>query len=80
MNSGYEMRYSIVRDAKDMMYEQWRLDCESVFKMHDLLVERWRSRGSVDEDLPHVKLPDPPSIDQIITKAGEIYDFVKKKD
>lgn len=80
MSSGYELRYEIVRDAKDMLYEKWRMDCELALRAYETVKERWRSKGQEDVDFPQVVLPEPPSNEQIVLKASELYEFVKKRD
>lgn len=67
MSSGYDIRYNVLRDAKDMLYEQWRMHCDMEFRRSD-----FENRS-----------PTPvvaPTSEDIVKLADSLYAFVKKKD
>jgi hypothetical protein len=67
MSSGYDIRWGVLKDSKDMLYEQWRMCCDVEFR-----------RADVENRAP---LPIPaPTSDDITKLAEKLYSFVKKKD
>ena len=67
MTSGYDIRYGVLKDAKDMLYEQWRMNCEMEFRRSDI-----ESRAPMPVTAPNS--------DDIVKLADSLYAFVKKKD
>lgn len=67
MATGYEIRYNLLNDAKNMLYEKWNRDVE-VVKFNAA------SSKKIIEDLPL-----PPSAEEIKALAQSLYDFVQQK-
>ena len=65
--SGYEIRYNILRDARDMLFQEWTAKCDIHRRNCDLANKQI-------EDMPAA-----PSVDQIIARAEELYEFVCRK-
>ncbi len=65
--SGYEIRYNILRDARDMLFQEWILKCDIHRRNCDL------ANKQIDT------MPGAPSVDEIIARAEELYDFVCRK-
>lgn len=65
--SGYEIRYNILRDARDMLFQEWQMKCDIHRRNFDL------AKSHIDE------MPEAPTINEIILRAEELYDFVCRK-
>ena len=66
-SSGYDIRWGILRESKDMLYEQWRVHCDIERKRADM------------ENRSPAPVPAPTS-DDITKLAEQLYVFIKKKD
>jgi hypothetical protein len=64
--SGYEIRHSLLSQAKDMLYEQWHMAMD---------VERQRAEreNRAPENIP------APSLKEIKATAESLYEFVQNK-
>jgi hypothetical protein len=67
MSSGYEIRYSLLNDAKKMLYEKWTSDVE-IIRFNAVV-----SNKTIDE------IPAPPSAEDIKALAQTLYEFVQQK-
>ena len=65
--SGYEIRYNILRDARDMLFQEWILKCDIHRRNCDLANKQIET------------MPSAPSVDDILARAEDLYDFVCKK-
>jgi hypothetical protein len=65
--SGYEIRYNILRDARDMLFQEWILRCDVHRRNCDLAQKQIES------------MPEAPSVDDILERAEELYEFVCRK-
>ena len=65
--SGYEIRYSILRDARDMLFQEWTVKCDTHRRNCDLANKQIET------------MPAAPSVDDIIARAENLYDFVCRK-
>jgi hypothetical protein len=66
--SGYEIRYSLLNDARHMLYEKWHQDIELIRRNHDI------DRKPIIESMPA-----PPTAAQIKALAEELYEFVQRR-
>lgn len=66
MSNGYEIRHSLLSEAKDMLLERWHaaMDVERI---------------SAERENRNPTLIEPPSVEQIKATAESLYDFVQKK-
>ena len=78
MSNGYELRYNILRDARDILFEEWREVCNNKRHMWD--VRRDANFNQNDFEVEELVLPSAPTSADIIAKANELYSFVKIKD
>jgi hypothetical protein len=67
MATGYDIRYSLLNDAKGMLFEKWHRDVETI--RHNASI-----RNSAVETLPA-----PPTAAEIKALAEELYEFVQRK-
>jgi hypothetical protein len=67
MATGYDIRYSLLNDARNMLYEKWHRDIETI---------RYNA-GLKNEQIGD--LPEPPAAAQIKALADELYEFVQRK-
>ena len=65
--SGYEIRYNILRDARDMLFQEWQMKCDIHRRNFDL------AKSHIDA------MPEAPSVGEILTRAEELYEFVCRK-
>ena len=65
--SGYEIRYSLLNDARNMLYEKWHQDIELIRRNHDI------------DRKPIESMPNPPTAAQIKALAEELYEFVQRR-
>ena len=65
--SGYEIRYNILNDARHMLYEKWHQDIEHIRRIQDT------TKLSSDD------MPPPPTAAQIKALAEELYEFVQRR-
>jgi hypothetical protein len=65
--SGYEIRYSILRDARDMLFQEWTAKCDTHRRNCDLANKQIEI------------MPAAPSVDDIIARAEYLYEFVCRK-
>jgi hypothetical protein len=65
--SGYEIRYSILNDARHMLYEKWHQDIEHIRRNQDVT------------KLAPAEMPPPPTAAQIKALAEELYEFVQRR-
>ncbi len=66
MSNGYEIRHSLLSEAKDMLLERWHaaMDVERI---------------SAERENRNPALIEPPSVEQIKATAESLYEFVQKK-
>ena len=68
MSTGYDIRYNILRDAREHLMEEWRAKMEL-------------AREEAEGDPPrHVKIIPVPTAEDIKKLAEELYEFVQCKD
>jgi len=68
MSTGYDIRYNILRDAREHLLEEWH-------------AKRELAREASDTDPPKpVKFIPIPTADEIKKLAEELYEFVQCKD
>lgn len=65
--SGYEIRHSLLNEARHMLYEKWNRDWEIIRRNHDLAQK------------PIESTPEPPTAAQIKALAEELYEFVQRR-
>lgn len=65
--SGYEIRYNLLNDAKNMLFEQWHETCSTIRRNADLASQ------------PIGVFPPAPTADEIKALAEELYEFVQRK-
>ena len=64
--SGYEIRYNLLNDARNMLYENWHLSCDTI-------------RGNAQLKNESVsKMPEPPTASDIKSLAEDLYEFVQR--
>jgi len=84
MSNGYDLRYSILDDARQIVYEEWNKKCDHLCRMwehrRDVALRRDSILQTEKYNIEELVLPDPPTTEAIISKANELYEFVKKKD
>lgn len=78
MSNGYELRYQILRDARDILFEEWREICTNRRYVWD--VQRDANFNQKKFEVEELVMPSAPTSEQIIFKANELYSFVKSKD
>jgi hypothetical protein len=67
MATGYEIRHSLLNEAKIMLFDQWHQECDRLRRNAELAqtqLEQW---------------PDAPSASEIKALAEELYEFVQRK-
>ena len=66
MSSGYEIRHSLLSEAKDMLIERWHaaMDVERI---------------SAERENRNPVLIPAPTVDEIKATAESLYEFVQKK-
>lgn len=67
MATGYDIRYNLLNDAKNMLFEQWHEECSTL-----------RHNAAVAQ-LPLPSYPPVPTAAQIKALAEELYEFVQRK-
>jgi hypothetical protein len=67
MATGYDIRYSLLNDAKNMLYEKWN---------HEVDMLRYNANSKKEA---MVQLPDPPTAAEIKALAEDLYEFVQRK-
>lgn len=67
MSSGYEIRHSLLNEARETLYENWRSACEVIRHNADLVHQ------PIDE------FPPPPTAAEIKALAEDLYEFVQRK-
>ena len=65
--NGFELRYSLLQDARSILHEEWRNKCDVEFQ-------------SADRENRTPNVVDPPTPRQIKELAMDLYEFVQKKD
>ena len=65
--NGFELRYSLLQDARAILHEEWRNKCDVEFQ-------------SADRESRAPKVVSPPTARQIKELAMDLYEFVQKKD
>ena len=67
MATGYEIRHSLLNEAKDILFEKWHQECEVLKRNADL------GQRKLD---PY---PPAPTAAEIKALAEELYEFVQRK-
>jgi hypothetical protein len=67
MATGYDIRYNILNDAKNILFEKWHEQCSLLKRNADL------ERSQLE---PY---PPAPSAAEIKALAEELYEFVQRK-
>jgi hypothetical protein len=67
MATGYDIRYNLLNDAKNMLFEQWHEECSTLRRNADL------------DRQPLGSFPPAPTASQIKALAEELYEFVQRK-
>ena len=67
MANGYDIRYSLLNDAKSMLFEKWHQD----------IATTRHNAGIKNEQISN--LPEPPTAAQIKALADDLYEFVQRK-
>jgi hypothetical protein len=65
--SGYEIRYNILRDARDMLFQEWTAKCDIHRRNCDLANKQIET------------MPEAPTMEAILRRAEELYEFVCRK-
>ena len=67
MATGYDIRYSLLNDAKGMLFEKWNQECS-------------RMRRNADLGQRQLEIyPPAPSAAEIKALAEDLYEFVQRK-
>lgn len=67
MATGYEIRHSLLNEARETLYENWRSACEVIRRNADLANQ------------PLSGFPPPPTAAEIKALAEDLYEFVQRK-
>lgn len=67
MATGYDIRYNLLNDAKNMLFEQWHEECSTLRHNANLMQK------------PLGAYPPVPTAAQIKALAEELYEFVQRK-
>ena len=67
MSTGYDIRYNLLNDAKNMLLEQWHEECSTL-----------RHNANLAQ-VPLGSSPPVPTAAQIKALAEELYEFVQSK-
>ena len=65
--SGYEIRYNLLNDAKGILFEKWHEECSRVRRNADLGQRQLEP------------LPAAPTVAEIKALAEDLYEFVQRK-
>lgn len=71
MNTGYDIRYSILHDAQEMLMENWR-------RTKDFEQSKADRCDGIGQSYDPKNIP-LPTADDIKKLAEDLYDFVQKK-
>ena len=67
MATGYDIRYSLLNDAKSMLFEKWN---------HEVETHRYNAHNKKSE---MGQLPAAPTAAEIKALAEDLYEFVQRK-
>jgi len=67
MATGYDIRYSLLNDARGMLFEKWHQD----------IATARHNAGVKNEQISN--LPELPTAAQIKALADDLYEFVQRK-
>lgn len=67
MATGYDIRYNLLNDAKNMLFEQWHEQCSTLRRNADLAQQ------------PLGEFPAAPTSAEIKALAEDLYEFVQRK-
>ena len=67
MATGYDIRYSLLNDAKNMLFEKWN---------HEVATHRYNANSKQSE---MGRLPASPTAAEIKALAEDLYEFVQRK-
>ena len=67
MATGYDVRYSVLNDAKSILFEKWNQECSRMRRNADLGQRQLEP------------LPEAPSAAAIKALAEDLYEFVQRK-
>lgn len=70
MATGYEIRHSLLNEAREMLYEKWRFDCDVLRRNADLTKQPFCDLSG---------FPPPPNAAEIKALAEDLYEFVQRK-
>lgn len=70
--TGYEIRHSLINEARDMLFQVWNRECDVVFHNANCRVEG-RAIGTGE-------LPPAPTFDAILKLAQQMNEFVSRSD
>ena len=68
MATGYDIRYNLLNDARNMLFTEWHQKCEVTRRNYDL------KQSVID-----IEMPAAPSAAQIKALAEDLYEFVQRK-
>ena len=67
MATGYEIRHSLLNEAKSILFEKWHQECDRMRRNADLGQRQLEP------------LPDAPTVEEIKALAENLYEFVQRK-
>lgn len=67
MATGYDIRYNLLNDAKNILFEKWHEECSRIRRNADLGQRQLEP------------LPEAPSAAAIKALAEDLYEFVQRK-
>jgi len=67
MATGYDIRYSLLNDAKSMLFDKWHRECDRIRRNADLGQRQLEP------------LPAEPTAAEIKALAEDLYEFVQRK-
>ena len=67
MATGYEIRHSLLNEAKNILFEKWHAECEIIQRNAELAKQ------------PISAFPPGPNAAEIKALAEDLYEFVQRK-
>jgi hypothetical protein len=67
MATGYEIRHSLLNEAKGILFEKWHQECDRMRRNADLGQRQLEP------------LPEAPTVADIKALAEDLYEFVQRK-
>jgi len=69
MSNAYEIRHALLNEARETLFDIWRMKCDEV--RHNAQVEERPFRDG--------EMPPPPNFDDVLNLARRMNEFVSEK-